>query len=204
MIKNDDKNNENLSQQPKGVSKTNINKNLNKTVKCPKCSQEIKNNKLKEHLQSSHITEIIDKIFLGSYLSAKNYQELEKKNIKYILNCASECKNLFENKNIKYLKLDIKDQNDFPIENFFEQGSQFIQESINNNDGNILIHCMEGKSRSTSILMAYLIKYKNENTNSAYKILKAKRKLTMPNLGFMYKLREYEKKCNNYFQLNDH
>ena len=62
----------------------------------------------------------------------------------------------------------------------------------------------EEKSRSTSILMAYLIKYKNENTNSAYKILKAKRKLTMPNLGFMYKLREYEKKCNNYFQLNDH
>ena len=45
MIKNDDKNNENLSQQPKGVSKTNINKNLHKTVKCPKCSQEIKNNK---------------------------------------------------------------------------------------------------------------------------------------------------------------
>ena len=179
-------------------------KNINNKVKCPECLGEIEKNKLNEHLQSIHITEIIDKIFLGSYLSAKNYQELEKKNIKYILNCASECQNLFENKNIKYLKLDIKDQNDFPIENFFEQGSQFIQESINNNDGNILIHCMEGKSRSTSILMAYLIKYKNENTNSAYKILKAKRKLTMPNLGFMYKLREYEKKCNNYFQLNDH
>ena len=171
-------------------------KNINNKVKCPECLREIEKNKLNEHLQSNHITEIIDKIFLGSYLSSKNYQELEKKNIKYILNCASECKNLFENKNIKYLKLDIKDQNDFPIENFFEQGSQFIQESINNNDGNILIHCMEGKSRSTSILMAYLIKYKNENTNSAYKILKAKRKLTMPNLGFMYKLREYEKKCN--------
>ncbi len=171
-------------------------KNINNKVKCPECLREIEKNKLNEHLQSNHIIEIIDKIFLGSYLSAKNYQELEKKNIKYILNCASECQNLFENKNIKYLKLDIKDQNDFPIENFFEQGSQFIQESINNNDGNILIHCMEGKSRSTSILMAYLIKYKNENTNSAYKILKAKRKLTMPNLGFMYKLREYEKKCN--------
>ena len=42
--------------------------------------------------------------------------------------------------------------------------------------------------------MAYLIKYQKENTNSAYKIVKTKRQLTMPNLGFMYKLREYEKK----------
>jgi protein-tyrosine phosphatase len=196
MIKNDDKNNENLSQQPKGVSKTNINKNLHKTVKCPKCSQEIKNNKLKEHLQSSHITEIINNIFIGSYLNAKNWNELEKNNIKYILNCATECKNIFEDK-IKYLKLDIKDQNDFPIQDFFDKGIQFIQESVNNNDGNILIHCMEGKSRSTTLLMAYLIKYKNENTNSAYKIVKSKRQLTMPNLGFMFKLREYEKSLIN-------
>ena len=196
MIKNDDKNNENLSQQPKGVSKTNINKNLHKTVKCPKCSQEIKNNKLKEHLQSSHITEIINNIFIGSYLNAKNWNELEKSNIKYILNCATECKNIFEDK-IKYLKLDIKDQNDFPIQDFFDKGIQFIQESVNNNDGNILIHCMEGKSRSTTLLMAYLIKYKNENTNSAYKIVKSKRQLTMPNLGFMFKLREYEKSLIN-------
>ena len=196
MIKNDDKNNENLSQQPKGVSKTNINKNLNKTVKCPKCSQEIKNNKLKEHLQSSHITEIINNIFIGSYLNAKNWNELEKNNIKYILNCATECKNIFEDK-IKYLKLDIKDQNDFPIQDFFDKGIQFIQESVNNNDSNILIHCMEGKSRSTTLLMAYLIKYKNENTNSAYKIVKSKRQLTMPNLGFMFKLREYEKSLIN-------
>jgi len=196
MIKNDDKNNENMNQQPKGVSKTNINKNLNKTVKCPKCSQEIKNNKLKEHLQSSHITEIINNIFIGSYLNAKNWNELEKNNIKYILNCATECKNIFEDK-IKYLKLDIKDQNDFPIQDFFDKGIQFIQESVNNNDGNILIHCMEGKSRSTTLLMAYLIKYKNENTNSAYKIVKSKRQLTMPNLGFMFKLREYEKSLIN-------
>ena len=147
-------------------------------------------------MQSSHITEIINNIFIGSYLNAKNWNELEKNNIKYILNCATECKNIFEDK-IKYLKLDIKDQNDFPIQDFFDKGIQFIQESVNNNDGNILIHCMEGKSRSTTLLMAYLIKYKNENTNSAYKIVKSKRQLTMPNLGFMFKLREYEKSLIN-------
>ena len=172
-----------------------INKNKNKNIikeKCPKCSKDIEKNKLKEHLQSSHITEIIDKIFIGSYSNAKDIEELEKNNIKYILNCASECKNMFEDK-IKYLKLEIMDQNDFPIHDYFEKGAQFIHECLNNNDGNILVHCMQGKSRSTSILMAYLIKYKKENTNSAYKIIKAKRRLTMPNLGFMYKLREFEK-----------
>ena len=180
----------------KNVSKV-INKlNQKKIVqmeKCTKCEKEFESSKLKEHLQSEHIVEIIDKIYIGSYLNAKNKEELEKNNIKYILNCATECKNLFED-DIKYLKLDIKDQNDFPIDEYFDKGAKFINDSIENNDGNILIHCMQGKSRSISLLMAYLIKYKNEDTNSAYKIIKAKRKLSLPNLGFMYKLREYEKK----------
>ena len=164
----------------------------NKKVLCPKCFQELSDNILKEHLQSNHITEIINRIYIGSYLNANNFEELEKNNIKYILNCAIECKNIYEDK-IKYLKLDIKDQNNFPIQDYFEKGNQFIRESLNNNDGNILIHCKEGKSRSITLLMAYLIKYQNENTNSAYKIIKAKRQSAMPNLGFMYKLREYEK-----------
>ena len=189
-------NNENKPKSKNNASERKVNNLSVKNTYCPKCGQEIKNNKLKEHLQSSHITEIINNIFIGAYLNAKNWNELEKNNIKYILNCATECKNIFEDK-IKYLILDIKDQNDFPIQDFFDKGIQFIQESVNNNDGNILIHCMEGKSRSTTLLMAYLIKYKNENTNSAYKIVKSKRQLTMPNLGFMFKLREYEKSLIN-------
>ena len=44
--------------------------------------------------------------------------------------------------------------------------------------------------------MAYLIECKNETTKSAYKILKNKRQLTMPNLGFMNKVREFEKEKN--------
>ena len=194
MISNNE-NNENKPKSKNNASERKVNNLLVKNTYCPKCGQDIKNNKLKEHLQTNHITEIINRIFIGSYQNAKNYEELEKNNIKYILNCASECKNLFEDK-IKYLKLDIKDQNDFPIQDYFEKGIQFIIDSLNNNDGNILIHCMEGKSRSTTLLMAYLIKCQNENTNSAYKILKSKRQLTMPNLGFMYKLREYEKTLN--------
>ena len=194
MISNNE-NNENKPKSKNNASERKVNNLSVKNTYCPKCGQEIKNNKLKEHLQTNHITEIINRIFIGSYQNAKNYEELEKNNIKYILNCASECKNLFEDK-IKYLKLDIKDQNDFPIQDYFEKGIQFIIDSLNNNDGNILIHCMEGKSRSTTILMAYLIECKNETTNSAYKILKNKRQLTMPNLGFMNKLREFEKEKN--------
>ena len=186
----------NKNEENSNFSKPNIkakNKKKIQTEKCPKCLKEIEKNKLKEHLQSSHITEIIDKIYIGSYDNAKDKEELEKNNIKYVLNCASECNNIFEDK-IKYLKLEIKDQNDFPIQDYFEKGANFINESLMNNDGKILVHCMQGKSRSTTILMAYLIKYKKQDTNSAYKTIKAKRRLAMPNLGFMYKLREFEKK----------
>lgn len=75
----------------------------------------------------------------------------------------------------------------------FDEAFSFIQEARANGD-NIFIHCQMGKSRSATIVIAYLIKYSNMSTEEAYKFLKEKRKTIFPNLGFMRQLREFEKK----------
>ena len=181
-----------------------MNKKSNKKFsKCPKCDKQVETLDMAFHIDS-HPTEIFEWLYLGNYLNATDIKVLQSLNIKFILNCAAECKNIFENEKeygIEYLALDIKDATDFEIEQYFEKGIEFINKAKANKDkGNLFVHCQLGKSRSTSIVIAYLIKEEKYSTDEAYKFLKKKRKAIMPNLGFMNKLRLFEKSL----QVNEH
>jgi dual specificity MAP kinase phosphatase len=73
-----------------------------------------------------------------------------------------------------------------------EEAFEFI-ETAKNNNAKILVHCQLGKSRSSSILIAYFIKYLGYEWDSAYTFLKNKRKIVFPNLSFMNELKLYSK-----------
>ena len=98
---------------------------------------------MKAYLQSSHIIEIIDKIYIGSYWNTKDEKENQNKIIKIYFKLTQNI--------ITFLKTKLNIKNDFPTEDFFEKSVQFIHESLLYNDGNILIYCMKGKSRSATI-----------------------------------------------------
>ena len=107
--------------------------------------------------------EIIPHLYIGSITSASNLEELESKNITHILCCGFKLKCFFPEK-FKYYKIDIIDRENENIRKYFDETNNFINESIKNN-GNILVHCQAGISRSTSIIIAYLMKYNNMNFN---------------------------------------
>ena len=120
-------------------------------------------------------------------------------NIKYILNCAKECKNLYEEDFI-YKKIDlivniffIKDKSDFKLINCLEEVFKFFEEVLKNNS-KVFVHCQLGKSRSVALTIAYLMKFMKIKLDEAYTYVKRIRKIALPNLGFMNELREFEKK----------
>lgn len=55
-----------------------------------------------------------------------------------------------------------------------------------------LIHCFAGISRSSTIVIAYLMKYKNMRLGEAYDLVKAKRPQIHPNEGFWKQLMELD------------
>ncbi|UJR20041.1 hypothetical protein I4U23_023175 [Adineta vaga] len=57
----------------------------------------------------------------------------------------------------------------------------------------VLVHCQAGISRSSSIVLAYLIKYHNDSLEQAYKYLLEKRPIVAPNYSFLIQLIRYEK-----------
>ena len=55
-----------------------------------------------------------------------------------------------------------------------------------------MVHCAAGISRSSTILISYIMRKYGVNYEEAYKIVKAKRSCIQPNSGFEKQLRTFE------------
>ena len=107
----------------------------------------------------SNPSEVYPKIFLGSAYNAASYQTLIDHNIKYIINVTSEITNYYEDR-FTYYQIPMRDNNIDSIMEHLEDSFLKIEEFLKNNDGNILVHCFMGASRSATIV-AYFIAKKN-------------------------------------------
>ncbi|KAI0057975.1 phosphatases II [Artomyces pyxidatus] len=58
--------------------------------------------------------------------------------------------------------------------------------------GTVLVHCAWGKSRSASVVLAYLVAHAGMTLDGALAYVQARRPLVEPNTGFMRQLRQYE------------
>jgi len=155
-------------------------------------------------------TNIIDNIYLGNGYNASNYSVIRDYDIKYIVNVTDEIPNYYEyniisnnindentllcstnNLDIKYLTIPIHDNSENFIYPYINQALEFIEEAQSNNDGNILIHCYMGSSRSASITLAYLIYKYNFTLNKGLKYLKKKRDIVNINMNFINDIIKY-------------
>ena len=135
--------------------------------------------------------EIIPHLFLGSIGSASNLKQLQNFKITHIICCAKGVQNFFPD-NFKYLNINLLDSQTEPIKKHFEESNKFIDDAIQNK-GNVLIHCHAGISRSSSILIAYIMKTQKMSLDKVLELIRAKRDKVKPNDGFIEQLKEYEK-----------
>ena len=131
---------------------------------------------------------IIDNIYLGDSEAASNEKYLKKHNITAVVNCAIEYTSKYKDLNFLELKLDDYEyQNLFPM---FEIAYKFIKNNSRKNNY-ILIHCMGGISRSTSLVVFYLMKEKKWDYDTSINYIIERRPIVSPNSGFERQLRNY-------------
>lgn len=137
----------------------------------------------------SNANYILDNIYLGSSYNASNWNLLADNNITNIINVTNNIPNFFENENdIKYLNIT---KNDDGEDLFTKKELEKTYEFICNNNDNILIHCVFGRSRSVTIVLYYIIKKYNISLEEALSFLKDKRYYINPSLVFLNNLKNF-------------
>lgn len=128
------------------------------------------------------------KLFISGSVVAEDWQALESVGITHVLNLActvSKCP--FRNK-IEYLALGLLDSAKSDISSYFYTCIDFIE----NANGPVLVHCMEGVSRSCTIVIAYLMWKRNISYSEASEIVRSIRPISDPNFGFIAQLLEFQ------------
>ena len=137
-------------------------------------------------------TPIIDNIVLGNAYNARNFYELDEDNIGLIINCSRNIPNYFEDY-FSYSRVSVKDKNGEDILPYLDKAADIIHTFIQSNpDKQILVHCFMGSSRSATVVIAYLIKYKKYSRRDALNFLKQKRDIVNINIDFFKQLKDYE------------
>lgn len=130
------------------------------------------------------MSKINEYLYIGSYFDAKKLNLLSSLNITHIVNL-SQLDNCFPN-NFNYLKIDIDDDNDENISQYFNKVSKFIHNAVLSG-GKIFVHCIVGKSRSPCLVAAYLCKKRKMKLIDALSLIKNNRIIDI-NLGFLQQL----------------
>lgn len=130
--------------------------------------------------------EIVPNLFLANYLVANDIELLKALGITHIINCSIEHPNYFPNDFI-YLRVPIYDHTSENIMKYFDETFEFIQKSKK-----VLVHCHAGISRSSTIVIAYLMKKYSKDFRKVLKYVKNIRNIVNPNEGFRLQLECYE------------
>ena len=179
-------------------------------VVCSRCEKEI----YKEHLEShmnSHSSEILPWLFLGGTRNAENDREITvRTNITHVLNLAREVNLKEEIREIAteyqkergfdfvYKKLNFGDTKDQNILEELPAALDYIHEAHTSHpEHHVLVHCIQGISRSASVVVAYLMKYERMSLREAHSHLKKKRTIADPRKEFVDQLGKFERQLFN-------
>ena len=145
------------------------------------------------------MSEILSHLYLSSVRYAKDPSFIENCAITHILVAAKSLKHYFPQK-ITYLHFPITDSPKTVILAFFPQAIEFIDSALKGKEQNVLVHCLGGRSRSVTIVTAYLMFRLKLKSEEALEYVKTKHEMTFPNIGFIAQLKQFEICLEKYFE----
>lgn len=147
---------------------------------------------LRQYMNTDGIFEadnIVDSIYLGNINSVYDIKKLKELGITHIVSVIAGFIPPYP-EDFNYLVINALDTVNTELFENFNTANEFISEALDN-DGKVLIHCMAGRSRSATIVSAYIIKTFGMDAKNTVNSVKSKREIVQPNDAFVKQLEKY-------------
>lgn len=140
-------------------------------------------------------SKILEHIYLGSDAIAKNREILRQSGITHVLNCVGfVCPEYFRN-DLVYRTLWLQDSPSEDITSILYDVFDYF-EDVREQGGRVLVHCCHGVSRSTSLVIAYIMWKEGQSFDDAFQHVKEGREVANPNVGFACQLLQCQKRVH--------
>ncbi|XP_038549233.1 dual specificity protein phosphatase 14 [Micropterus salmoides] len=138
------------------------------------------------------VSQVSPGLFLSGLDSALSLGVLSSRNITLIINASGL-------EDVAYPQLDglhvlhvpVQDQPHAPLRHYFDSVAEQISQ---NQTGGTLVHCTAGRSRSPTLVMAYLMRSEGLSLRQAHELVLERRPFIRPNAGFWRQLMEDERR----------
>ncbi|KAL2078603.1 hypothetical protein ACEWY4_026288 [Coilia grayii] len=150
---------------------------------------------------SAHLDEVVPRIYIGDMYAAKDKRLLQSHNISHVLNAAHGKFNVntgssyYRDTKITYHGVEAFDMPSFDLSPFFYSAARFIKSGMDTPGGKVFVHCAMGLSRSSTLVLAYLMIHENMTLPDAIKAVAENRNIC-PNQGFLEQLRQLDKELH--------
>lgn len=129
------------------------------------------------------VSQITEQIWLGGENDANDMNFRKEQGITHILTIGDDLE-VKETEEIEWMEVIVEDSEEADLAQYFDQFNNFIDIAVTSG-GKILVHCLMGKSRSVSALIAYFMKKEGKEFAEVYRWLRTKRKWVSPNQNFI-------------------
>ncbi|MCI4384645.1 hypothetical protein PGIGA_G00041130 [Pangasianodon gigas] len=130
--------------------------------------------------------------------TARNRYGLQKLGVTHVLNAAEGERNsvctgagYYSNMDIEYYGIEAEDIPSFNISVHFFTTAEYMRSVLSNAQNKLLVHCVMGRSRSATLVLAYLMIEEKMTLVEAIEQVKRHRQI-IPNWGFLKQLRELD------------
>ncbi|CAL8261340.1 unnamed protein product [Arctogadus glacialis] len=150
---------------------------------------------------SGHLDQVQPRIYVGDMYAAKDKRCLLAHRITHVLNAADGKFNVntgarfYRDTKITYHGVVAFDMPTFDMSPFFAPAANFIRNALSTPTAKVLVHCVMGQSRSSTLVLAYLMIHENLTLADAIRAVSAGRNIS-PNAGFLEQLRALDRELH--------
>ncbi|XP_036409573.1 dual specificity phosphatase 28 [Megalops cyprinoides] len=132
---------------------------------------------------------ITDALLISNARSACSDELIRQEGVTLCINVSKQ--QPFPSTRVCTLRVPVFDDSNENLHKYFDRCADAIQGEAERG-GNCVVYCKNGRSRSATICVAYLMKHRSLSLADAFQMVKAARSVVDPNPGFWTQLEKYE------------